>query len=85
MIGDLIRGAFRRRSQHADNSHLTARPRRLLAMLPTWLSTIASIGMAVGPPLVYADQAYSIIKKKWVECRMDAQSRADGVWDAGTP
>ncbi|KAE9393461.1 hypothetical protein BT96DRAFT_967186 [Gymnopus androsaceus JB14] len=29
-----------------------------------WLSTAASIGMAVGPPLVYADQAYSIVKKK---------------------
>ncbi|KAF9523058.1 hypothetical protein CPB83DRAFT_863545, partial [Crepidotus variabilis] len=29
-----------------------------------WLSTVASIGMAVGPPLVYADQAYSIVKKK---------------------
>jgi len=30
----------------------------------TWISTLASIGMAVGPPLVYADQSYSIIKKK---------------------
>ncbi|ESK97733.1 pq loop repeat protein [Moniliophthora roreri MCA 2997] len=29
-----------------------------------WLSIISSIGMAVGPPLVYADQAFSIIKKK---------------------
>ncbi|KAF7798006.1 hypothetical protein EIP86_009216 [Pleurotus ostreatoroseus] len=34
------------------------------AMIPTWLSTIASIGMAVGPPLVYADQAYSIVRKQ---------------------
>jgi hypothetical protein len=33
-------------------------------MLPSWLSTVASIGMAVGPPLVYADQAFSIIRKK---------------------
>ncbi|KAF9478284.1 hypothetical protein BDN70DRAFT_836365, partial [Pholiota conissans] len=33
-------------------------------MVPTWLSNIASIGMAVGPPLVYADQAISIVKKK---------------------
>jgi len=33
-------------------------------MLPTWLSTLAGVGMAVGPPLVYADQAISIIKKK---------------------
>ncbi|KAF8801272.1 hypothetical protein BYT27DRAFT_7115291 [Phlegmacium glaucopus] len=33
-------------------------------MLPSWLSTIASIGMAVGPPLVYADQAFSIVRKK---------------------
>ncbi|WWD21307.1 hypothetical protein CI109_105791 [Kwoniella shandongensis] len=30
----------------------------------TVLSTLAGIGMAVGPPLVYADQAYSIIKRK---------------------
>ncbi|KAI0080181.1 hypothetical protein K474DRAFT_1658175 [Panus rudis PR-1116 ss-1] len=33
-------------------------------MFPSWLSTLASVGMAVGPPLVYADQAYSIIRKK---------------------
>ncbi|PPQ94632.1 hypothetical protein CVT25_009363 [Psilocybe cyanescens] len=33
-------------------------------MVVTWLSTLASIGMAVGPPLVYADQAFSIVKKK---------------------
>ncbi|KAG8928080.1 hypothetical protein FRC02_007385 [Tulasnella sp. 418] len=30
----------------------------------SWFSTIASVGMAVGPPLVYGDQAYSIVKKK---------------------
>ncbi|KAF8998594.1 hypothetical protein BDQ17DRAFT_1283352 [Cyathus striatus] len=30
----------------------------------SWLSTLASVGMAVGPPLVYADQAFSIIRKK---------------------
>ncbi|KAI9464565.1 hypothetical protein BJY52DRAFT_1249957 [Lactarius psammicola] len=33
-------------------------------MAPPWLSTLASIGMAVGPPLVYADQTVSIIRKK---------------------
>ncbi|PBK72261.1 uncharacterized protein ARMOST_07048 [Armillaria ostoyae] len=33
-------------------------------MSPSWLSTAASIGMAVGPPLVYADQAASIIRKR---------------------
>ncbi|KAI0726771.1 hypothetical protein C8Q72DRAFT_844534 [Fomitopsis betulina] len=32
--------------------------------MTTWLSTLASVGMAAGPPLVYADQAYSIVKKK---------------------
>jgi len=32
--------------------------------MPPWLSILASIGMAGGPPLVYADQAYSIIKKR---------------------
>ena len=32
----------------------------------TWLSVAASVGMAVGPPLVYADQAVSIIRKKYV-------------------
>ncbi|KAJ7050565.1 hypothetical protein C8F01DRAFT_1178832 [Mycena amicta] len=30
----------------------------------SWLSTLASIGMAIGPPLVYADQTFSIVKKK---------------------
>ncbi|KAK0488860.1 hypothetical protein IW261DRAFT_377685 [Armillaria novae-zelandiae] len=34
------------------------------SMSPSWLSTAASIGMAVGPPLVYADQAASIIRKR---------------------
>ncbi|TDL23645.1 hypothetical protein BD410DRAFT_143564 [Rickenella mellea] len=29
-----------------------------------WLSTLASIGMAVGPPLVYADQTVSIVRRK---------------------
>ncbi|KAH7914635.1 hypothetical protein BJ138DRAFT_1177205 [Hygrophoropsis aurantiaca] len=33
-------------------------------MFPSWVSTVSSIGMAVGPPLVYADQATSIIRKK---------------------
>ncbi|KZT70753.1 hypothetical protein DAEQUDRAFT_724879 [Daedalea quercina L-15889] len=33
-------------------------------MIPAWMSTLASVGMAVGPPLVYADQAYSIVRKK---------------------
>ncbi|WRT69075.1 uncharacterized protein IL334_006058 [Kwoniella shivajii] len=30
----------------------------------TVIGTLAGIGMAVGPPLIYADQAYSIVKKK---------------------
>ncbi|KAH9993681.1 hypothetical protein BJV74DRAFT_832497 [Russula compacta] len=34
-------------------------------MAPPWLSTLASIAMAVGPPLVYVDQTVSIIKKKF--------------------
>lgn len=29
-----------------------------------WLSALASIGMAAGPPLVYVDQAYSIVNKR---------------------
>ena len=33
-------------------------------MLPAWFSTVASVGMAIGPPLVYADQAVSIIRRK---------------------
>jgi len=33
-------------------------------VLPSWISILASVGMAVGPPLVYADQAYSIVKKQ---------------------
>ncbi|KAJ7090565.1 hypothetical protein C8R43DRAFT_1050233 [Mycena crocata] len=32
--------------------------------MASWVSTLASIGMAVGPPLVYADQAFSIVRKK---------------------
>jgi hypothetical protein len=47
-------------SQLPDN-HLLAVTR----MAPPWLSTLASIGMAVGPPLVYVDQTTSIIKKKY--------------------
>jgi solute carrier family 66, member 2 len=34
-------------------------------MVSLWLSTLASVGMAVGPPLVYLDQTVSIIKKKY--------------------
>ena len=34
-------------------------------MAPHWLSTLASAGMAVGAPLVYADQTVSIVKKKY--------------------
>ncbi|KAJ7623422.1 hypothetical protein FB45DRAFT_105121 [Roridomyces roridus] len=30
----------------------------------TWISVLASVGMAIGPPLTYADQAYSIVRKK---------------------
>ncbi|EIW58701.1 uncharacterized protein TRAVEDRAFT_168401 [Trametes versicolor FP-101664 SS1] len=33
-------------------------------MVAAWISTVASVGMAVGPPLVYADQAFSIVRKK---------------------
>ncbi|VDB84846.1 unnamed protein product [Peniophora sp. CBMAI 1063] len=33
-------------------------------VLPQWMSTVASVGMAIGPSLVYADQAYSIVRKK---------------------
>ncbi|KAG0148964.1 hypothetical protein CROQUDRAFT_40632 [Cronartium quercuum f. sp. fusiforme G11] len=37
----------------------------------TWLNTLASCGMAVGPPLVYLDQYISILKKR----RSDGFSR----------
>ncbi|KAF8159759.1 hypothetical protein B0H34DRAFT_674064 [Crassisporium funariophilum] len=37
----------------------------ILVMVASWVSTAASIGMAVGPPLVYADQAISIVRKKY--------------------
>jgi len=33
-------------------------------MLPTWISQLASVGMAVAPPLVYVDQAVSIVRKR---------------------
>jgi hypothetical protein len=40
---------------------------KLLTMtIPSWLSTVASIGMAIGPPLVYADQSVSMVRKKCV-------------------
>lgn len=35
-------------------------------MVASWLSIVASVGMAVGPPCVYADQAISIVRKKYV-------------------
>ena len=35
-----------------------------IMVLPQWMSTVASVGMAIGPSLVYADQAYSIVRKK---------------------
>ncbi|KAI6001042.1 hypothetical protein F5J12DRAFT_723880 [Pisolithus orientalis] len=38
-------------------------------MLPPWVSVTASVGMAVGPPLVYADQAVSIVRKKHASLR----------------
>ncbi|KAI9461450.1 hypothetical protein HD554DRAFT_2129749 [Boletus coccyginus] len=33
-------------------------------MIPSWIAAISSIGMAVGPPLVYVDQGVSIVRKK---------------------
>ncbi|KAH9967339.1 hypothetical protein BC827DRAFT_1123151 [Russula dissimulans] len=33
-------------------------------MAPHWLSTLASIGMAVGPPLAYTDQTISMVRKR---------------------
>ena len=36
-----------------------------IMVLPKWMSTVASVGMAIGPSLVYADQAYSIVRKKY--------------------
>lgn len=38
----------------------------LIMVAPAWISTVASVGMAVGPPLVYADQAFSMVRKKRV-------------------
>ena len=35
------------------------------SMVASWLSVASSIGMAVGPPLVYADQTVSIVRKKY--------------------
>lgn len=48
-------------------------------MLPPWLSTLASIGMAVGPPLVYADQTYSILRKKYVLDTNPLPQRTNGL------
>lgn len=38
----------------------------LIMVAAAWISTVASVGMAVGPPLVYADQAFSMVRKKRV-------------------
>ncbi|KAF9245327.1 hypothetical protein BU15DRAFT_85649 [Melanogaster broomeanus] len=35
-----------------------------MAPASSWISALSSFGMAVGPPLVYADQAVSIVRKK---------------------
>src|ERR1700761_2312815 len=47
-------------------SDIPRRTTQFPQMAPPWLSNLASISMAVGPPLVYADQTVSIIKKKYV-------------------
>ncbi|KAF8449129.1 hypothetical protein L210DRAFT_3389413 [Boletus edulis BED1] len=33
-------------------------------MIPSWITAIGSVAMAIGPPLVYADQGVSIVRKK---------------------
>jgi len=33
-------------------------------MIPSWIAVASSVGMAVGPPLVYVDQGVSIVRKK---------------------
>lgn len=37
--------------------------------MASWVSTSAAVGMAIGPPLVYVDQAVSIVRKKRVLLR----------------
>jgi hypothetical protein len=32
--------------------------------MASWIPTVAAVGMAIGSPLVYVDQAVSIIRKK---------------------
>ncbi|KAG0709157.1 hypothetical protein DFH29DRAFT_886754 [Suillus ampliporus] len=32
--------------------------------MASWISTVSAVGMAIGPPLVYVDQAVSIVRKK---------------------
>jgi solute carrier family 66, member 2 len=49
-----------------SNFQLISYPRTLTMTFPSWLSTAASVGMAVGPPLVYADQSVSMVRKKCV-------------------
>lgn len=46
--------------------YLASLLRILIMVAPAWISTVASVGMAVGPPLVYADQAFSMVRKKRV-------------------
>ena len=36
----------------------------VMLAIPSWLAIVFSVGMAIGPPLVYADQGVSIFRKK---------------------
>ncbi|KAN0088575.1 hypothetical protein V8E55_005632 [Tylopilus felleus] len=33
-------------------------------MIPSWIAALSSVGMAIGPPLVYVDQGLSIVRKR---------------------
>jgi hypothetical protein len=53
-------------------------------MAPPWISTLASVGMAIGPPLVYVDQTMSIIKKKYVPLTCSTEFRSSPLFRDST-
>jgi solute carrier family 66, member 2 len=53
-------------------------------MAPPWISTLASVGMAIGPPLVYVDQTTSIIRKKYVPLTCSTEFRSSPLFRDST-
>lgn len=57
---EYLESAPRSAAQRIQADHHTFTP----MITSPWISVVSSVGMAIGPPLVYADQAVSIVRKK---------------------